>query len=347
MKIKSIFQVLAIFCFAGTLVSCNSDSAPKKDRIIEIPEVNEKVKGLEFIFKPKIDVLFVVDNSTSMNGYQIRLAENIDQFVKNFVANPFVDFHFAVTTSAMAAVSDTGTWAGRFHRRQFVTKTTPDLIETLKGLLRVGTTSSDNAMREMFFDSLIAALTPPRIENENRNFLREDAMLVSVFLTDTEDQSMRYNWETAREKLLELKAGQREKVTAFAAVIPSSYGSSTPRDCLRDPIGGGIGLPVKIEQFVSAMGGRTFDICGLFGGELSSIGSELVRRLTNEIPLRQDPVVSSIKVRYGRQSLPEDFWKGWSYNSGKVAIRLGPDIEFTETDPNAELSIFFRPYKTN
>lgn len=43
-------------------------------------------------FKPKVDILFVIDNSDSMVKHQENLKANINRFVEAFEANKRIDF---------------------------------------------------------------------------------------------------------------------------------------------------------------------------------------------------------------------------------------------------------------
>src|SRR5205085_9381823 len=50
------------------------------------------------VFNNQIDILWVVDNSGSMNPYQTNLTNNFSSFINNF-QNKGYDFHISVTTS--------------------------------------------------------------------------------------------------------------------------------------------------------------------------------------------------------------------------------------------------------
>ncbi|MCB0365751.1 MAG: hypothetical protein H6624_01955 [Bdellovibrionaceae bacterium] len=47
-------------------------------------------------FEPKLDILFVIDDSQSMAPHQQRLAANINRFVESFSVEGFIDFHIGV-----------------------------------------------------------------------------------------------------------------------------------------------------------------------------------------------------------------------------------------------------------
>lgn len=49
-------------------------------------------------FEPKLDILFVIDDSQSMAPHQQRLAANISRFVESFSVEGFIDFHIGVVS---------------------------------------------------------------------------------------------------------------------------------------------------------------------------------------------------------------------------------------------------------
>jgi hypothetical protein len=81
------------------ILSACSPSNPKKEAPLDPVEATETSASLEKIdVVPKVDILVVVDYSTSMGVHQENLAANIDGFVNAFSQNKLIDFHLAVTT---------------------------------------------------------------------------------------------------------------------------------------------------------------------------------------------------------------------------------------------------------
>src|SRR4051812_39407947 len=82
------------------LVGACSPESPKREppplqhdtvdinAITETAEVNSKV-----------DILFVVDNSLSMDDDQANLSREVDKFVRAFSENSLIDFHVGVTVT--------------------------------------------------------------------------------------------------------------------------------------------------------------------------------------------------------------------------------------------------------
>jgi hypothetical protein len=156
----------------------------------------------------KIDVLWVVDNSGSMAAHQDNLARNFRSFIDAF-SQGGVDFRLGITTT------DIFRDAGRF-RGPVLTPETPGLQDAFATAIRVGT---DGSAYEAGLEAARLALDRQRRANQPATdavaacrlkcpagrdaaacqescvaanpvpFLRPDAFLYIVFVTDEEDRS--------------------------------------------------------------------------------------------------------------------------------------------------------------
>src|SRR5205807_66120 len=156
---------------------------------------------------PKVDMLIVIDNSGSMAEEQRALANNLDH-LWNRLALANADYHIAVTSSGMTPYTSgwaqcpggaNGGEAGRFFpvdnsRPRILTPQTPNVKEVLFANTNVGLCHWD----ERFLDPVIAALTDPLISSTkapgtplpndgNAGFLRDDARLALLAVTDSDD----------------------------------------------------------------------------------------------------------------------------------------------------------------
>jgi hypothetical protein len=127
-----------------------------------------------------IDVLFVVDDSCSMEDDQAELANNFDAFFGSFRANQ-VDFRVAAVTSDMEDEMRSGRFVG-----PVISDKTPNADEAFRGLVNVG---ANGSAIERALAASRAALTEPLLSTTNRGFLRPEADLAFVFLGDEDDQS--------------------------------------------------------------------------------------------------------------------------------------------------------------
>lgn len=128
------------------------------------------------------DILFVVDNSGSMGDDQVKLGNAFDTFI-NWISDTIVDYRIAVTTTD---TSDFVT-AGVFHGSPAVLDpSTPNLKEAFASNVQVGTTG---AFVERGFQAAALAFSDDNLAGPNANFLRDDARLYIVFVSDEDDQS--------------------------------------------------------------------------------------------------------------------------------------------------------------
>jgi hypothetical protein len=136
--------------------------------------------------KPKADILLVVDNSCSMQDEQQSLATNFESFI-GYAQSAQVDYHLAVTTTDMDANGAQGKFlSGPAHPEKILTPSTPDVENKFKAKVNVGIEGSGT---EKGAEPALAALTAPLINSDNAGFLRQDAALAVVVITDENDQS--------------------------------------------------------------------------------------------------------------------------------------------------------------
>lgn len=129
----------------------------------------------------RADILWVVDDSVSMEEELPQLVANGAVFL-DALENDGVDFHIAVVTTSLAADDpDAAVLVG-----PVITSATPDYAAEFQGQLDVGTEGSD---LEMGLAVATAALLPPLVETENAGFLREDASLAIIVVSDENDCS--------------------------------------------------------------------------------------------------------------------------------------------------------------
>jgi hypothetical protein len=127
-----------------------------------------------------IDVLFVIDDSCSMEDDQAELANNFEAFFGSFRSNQ-VDFRIAAVTSDM----EDEMRSGRFFKPVLSDKT-PNVDAAFRELVNVG---ANGSAIERALAATRAALSEPLISTTNRGFLRPEADLALVFLGDEDDQS--------------------------------------------------------------------------------------------------------------------------------------------------------------
>ncbi len=145
----------------------------------------------------KVDVLFVVDNSLSMQGpgqEQERVIQAFDDFLVELNENK-ADFHIGVTTMDMDTVAEDGGTAGRLKdvdgTRYITSDMDPDTYRAVfeEMILTLG----NGPAKEKGLWAAKTALYPARDGGEadgwNAGFLRKDAKLAIIFVSDEDDCS--------------------------------------------------------------------------------------------------------------------------------------------------------------
>ncbi|MFT3706506.1 MAG: hypothetical protein QM817_02450 [Archangium sp.] len=127
-----------------------------------------------------IDVLFVIDDSCSMEDDQRQLGNNLNSFFSAFKSAQ-VDFHVGVITTDMTAPDRSGRLVA-----PFVTDQTPDIANAFEASVLVGTGGSGD---ERGLQALRAALRPPLINTTNAGFIRQQADFATVILADEDDHA--------------------------------------------------------------------------------------------------------------------------------------------------------------
>lgn len=132
-----------------------------------------------------VDILWVIDNSVSMANEQENVALGAQDFMARFEAGENkMDFHLGVISTDM---SRENTYAGALLGTPAVL--TPEVVgyaDAFRARVRLGTTGAD---QEKGLQAARDALKPPLSDTRNAGFLRENAMLSIIILSDENDCS--------------------------------------------------------------------------------------------------------------------------------------------------------------
>lgn len=131
---------------------------------------------------PTIDVLWVVDNSASMAEEQQALADNFTYFF-DYLDATGADFHIGVISTDVYSDGHRGRLLGRIP---IISRATPNTAAVFAENVLVGT---DGKGDEQGFAAAEAALGEPLISGPNAGFLRPDAFLFLIFVSDEDDRS--------------------------------------------------------------------------------------------------------------------------------------------------------------
>lgn len=318
------FAAVAVAGISALVGAC-SPAAPK---LAPKPYVvNEQVatKGDSIDTGGKVDILFVVDRSGSMANHQLNLSKNIDLFLSE-LSKINIDYQAGVISSDGPSYNEFGRlWGGR---NRIVKSSMPDAVDVLRQNILIGT---DGDYQEVFFDPILKALSPSMLDKSgwNTGFIRPDAFLAIVFITDAEDQSA-FNSVNVIGPFLDTLKGSHERILSYGIIIPTNSRISS---CSRDDYS----TPKRLESFIgstinAATVNNIMELCDpKFGSELAKFSKDLVRYLRGVILLKQLPIENTIKVTYNGMEIKQGIKDGWTYSRTKNAIILGDEIAL---DPN-------------
>lgn len=260
---------------------------------------------------PSVDILWVLDNSSSMGEEQDFLKTAIPTFL-DVALPPDHLGHLAVVTT------DSNTLLGNPN---VLTTDMPDVVDAFSQLVAVGTAGSDTSQG---LEEGSQAITPPLAApgGINDGFLREEAGLVVIFVSDEEDGSP--DTVSAYVNLFQsLKVDPDDvrlvAVTGGATGCLSAIAEATPELRLTDAADRSSGLHLSIcdETWVEQLAGLPWDVLGwVWTFELSP-----------------EPLAETIEVEVGGVVVTE----GWSYDAALNAVK------FDETGlPGAGVSVVVR-----
>ncbi len=149
------------------------------------PENTQQLDRIVQVTEPAVDVLFVVDNSCSMDAEQTALANNFPTFMQSFTGSG-LDYHIGVVSMDMFSPAHRGKLRQAGGVRYIDSETpNPELVFGQMALMGTGGDSEEKGRAAAF--TAIEQLSGPN--GFNAGFYREDASLQMIFVSDEDDQS--------------------------------------------------------------------------------------------------------------------------------------------------------------
>ena len=270
-----------------------------------------------------VDVLFVVDDSGSMGEEQSNLASNFGQFI-NEASTWQNNYNVGVTTT------DVDSDGGRFLGNPRII--TPATWQSFQNSAQVGTSGSGT---EKGLNAAQLALTLPNIADTstpcaadtdcsapdacydgfcggpNRGFLREDATLEVVFVSDEDDQSPAdLNFYINFFK--NIKGFYNSNLFHAHAIVGPPGGCSSSN--------GDATAGMRYIDLANATGGNVASICQSdFADSLASIG-EIAFGLKTQFFLSRVAEPSTIEVRINGTLCSTDGGANWTYDATSNSV---------------------------
>lgn len=130
-----------------------------------------------------VDILWVIDGSVSMANEQANVAAGAEDFVAQLEGSG-MDFHLGIVS--MDVDRENAMAGALLGNPAVLTPTTPDYQAIFQETVQIGITGSD---KERGLEAAVRAVSAPLTDTRNAGFMREDASLAVIFLTDENDCS--------------------------------------------------------------------------------------------------------------------------------------------------------------
>ncbi len=296
----------------------------------------------------QVDILFVMDNSVSMEQEQNDVAENFEKFIAN-IEETNADWQIGIITTDMVDVTQRGRLQGE---PTIITPDTPDYQDAFATNIRVGT---DGYPIERGLSAALAAVTPPLTTHENEGFIRQDAMLAIIVVSDEndcsdngvligDDQAACYQEADKLVPVPQFVTSLRE-----AKVEPNMVTVSAIVELESDSGYASCGEASTGHRYIKVanmLGGITRSICGEYDDVMDEMGLS-VAGIRSSFQLTRTPDVCSITATIDNVEVPRDDTKvnGWTYDKesnyiqfyGNAVPPRGSTITVTYSSGNGEL----------
>ena len=295
--------------FALALSGCSEFSVDDEDRTVS------STVAVESTFvpnpRPRVDVLWVLDNTASMDGELQHLIEH-----SGVVVATLDELEVSWQMGLIVTETESDSFGVLTGNPWVVTPSTNDPEIDFAALFDVELVSSSEGAG---LSAAMAALAPGRLQVENRGFRRENAALHVVAISDEDDGSDRRTNGTPVESFNETLMSEVER-TNLPAVLSAIVGP-IPTGCVGQS---GVALPAdRYIAIAESSGGHVEPICS---PDLAAI-AERIAETSSEPQLRYAlegvPVENSLAVWMDGDRL----LSGWFVDAG------GPALVFESSPP--------------
>lgn len=311
---------LALMLSAGLILSaCNKQMYSLPD---DTQSFDQVVK-----YNTKVDILMMVDDSSSMSTYQNKLADQMPALI-NSLNQKGLDYRIAVVTSNMQVGMSGGKFVGN---PKVLTSSTVNLTSLLVSRIKQGNLGSDS---ERGLESIQKALS---VET---GFLREDALLAVIALSNEDDHSpgsatdYKNFFDSIKPKLHGWNGYTQGWIVNFIGLLDLNSPCSTSLDgSVKEPGLDWIAL-------ANASGGSTHSICEQTMVQTVTNIEKRIIEASTDFHLDRTPKVETLVVKVDDKVVPQSTTNGWEFIPGKNIIRFhGTAVP----GPTSKISVDFSP----
>lgn len=354
-KLKGMVLYIVLLFLAGVLSACQKSN----DSFSLLSEQATFKQSTAFVPR-KIDILWVIDNSGSMENSQTNIANNFRSFIQKFQQKNY-DFQIGVTTTdaysayyyadnnlsklrSGAKVSDSPLVVTN-SGYSIIDKNTPNIEATFLTNIKQGIYGNGD---ERAFMSMKHTLLNPL----NAAFKREGSYLAIIVVSDEEDfshndlsgyyPSENYNdpkMYTVQSYVSFLDTLTNSTATVRNYSVSSIYIPNTTCLNLLNQSGFGKKISQRYPQLSDLTGGVKASLCDNFADSLQLI-SDTVLDLASVFPLDREPLPETITIIVNGSAVPQSATNGWTYQAAANSI----SFHGSAVPPaDANISITFDP----
>jgi len=273
--------------------------------------------GALAIYNNKVDILWVVDNSSAtMERHQDRIASFMGEFHSGLTRSG-TDYHVAASTMDMSSGGEDGELV---ESGLVVRSNTTNAVSKLQSLIQRGGEGNN-------FEVGLAAMKKT-LEDAPSSFLRRDALLVVVFITDDQDVSV----GPVSQYIQYLDSLKGENSDEKQNWITNFIGVTQLNDPRCRTFGMYAGIGRRYIDLANHSGGVVDTICYT---DFSSYMDQITARLQsvlNEFILKDKPLLSTISVTKNGSAVIQDEINGWVYKKETNTILLLGESKPTPKD---------------
>lgn len=281
--------------------------------------------------RDEVDILWVVDNSESMEAEQERLARRFDTFIEYMdEVETLMDFHLGVITTDLS--EDNPNRGRLLGTPPVLTRETLDYVDKFKDRVQVGI---DGWGMEKGLEASYIALSEPMVSDANAGFMRQGAMLVLIYVSDENDCSDR--GALPSEDYCYLPAYQDDLIPVDDYISAFRAIKADPELVLAFSIVG----PMDTTHCEDTLPGtRYHDMADMTGGAIGSICSEDFTGIMDDLGLSVSGIRDSFPLTYRPVERTLEVWvcdddpcdgttgqavsrgeaDGWSYDSATAYL---------------------------
>ena len=281
-------------------------------------------------YNNKVDIILMIDNSSSMLQYQNKFATEVPAMLQALVAQG-MDFHIAVVTTDIRTKGNGGMFVGS---QKFVTNATPNLTAILSASVLQGQAGSD---LEQGVESIRRVLSPSYLAGDGQGFLRDSAFLAIIALSNEDDSSP----DTAASFGQYLDQVKAKYVGVGKAWSMNFIGVPSLASSCSTVLGGEYKEPgLKWIDLANQSSGRVEPICDTTLAKGVSNVRQRIQEIITEYSLGRKPKVETIVVHKNGQLVPQSNTDGWEYIPDGYIVRLHGSYLPTSTE---KIDVDFSP----